>query len=68
MIAFSYEQCNVKSFDKLKCNPVFQSITTKLNDSEIETKSVISDNGAKCARLYQFTDEGVVVVSNYSTD
>lgn len=42
---------------------IFQSTTTKPNDNELITASLIPDNGAKCARHYAFTEDECIVVS-----
>lgn len=41
----------------------FQSVTTILNDNELETKSVIPESNAKCGRHYLFSDEECIIVS-----
>ncbi|KAG6448322.1 sodium/calcium exchanger regulatory protein 1 [Manduca sexta] len=42
-------------------NTVIKSVTTKVNDNEIETKSIIPETNAKCGRHYLFTDDECVV-------
>lgn len=42
-------------------NTTIKSVTTKISDNEIETKSVVPENGAKCGRHYLFTDEECVI-------
>ncbi|XP_035435936.1 fatty acid-binding protein [Spodoptera frugiperda] len=42
-------------------NAKIRSVTTKLDDKKIETKSVVEDTGAACGRLYEFTDDECVI-------
>ncbi|RVE48590.1 hypothetical protein evm_006779 [Chilo suppressalis] len=42
-------------------NTVIKSVTTIINDNEMETKSIIPENGAKCGRHYLFTNEECVI-------
>lgn len=42
---------------------MFQSVTTIINDNEVETTSIIPETGAKSKRHYFFTDEECIVVS-----
>ncbi|KAF9421913.1 hypothetical protein HW555_002353 [Spodoptera exigua] len=42
-------------------NAKIRSVTTKVDDKKIETKSVVEDTGAACGRLYEFTDDECVI-------
>ncbi|XP_004930401.2 sodium/calcium exchanger regulatory protein 1-like [Bombyx mandarina] len=50
-----------EEYEEKMPNSIIKSVTTITNDSEMETKSVIPDTGAKCGRHYQFTDEECIV-------
>lgn len=50
-----------EEYEEKMPNTTIKSVTTIINDNEMETKSVIPETGAKSSRLYQFTDEECIV-------
>ncbi|KAJ0180694.1 hypothetical protein K1T71_004098 [Dendrolimus kikuchii] len=50
-----------EEYEEKMPNTTIKSITTIINDNEVETNSVIPETGAKSKRHYLFTDEECIV-------
>ncbi|CAG9783934.1 unnamed protein product [Diatraea saccharalis] len=50
-----------EEYEETMPNTVIKSITTIINDNELETKSIIPENGTKCGRHYLFSDDECII-------
>ena len=50
-----------EEYEEKMPNSTIKSVTAIINESELETNSVIPETNAKCGRHYLFTDEECVV-------
>ncbi|XP_041977133.1 fatty acid-binding protein-like isoform X2 [Aricia agestis] len=50
-----------EEYEEKMPNTTIKSVTTKINDNEFTTQSVIPETGEKCGRHYLFTDDECII-------